>query len=125
MRLIAIGICGLATCLAACGSGINLQSPGDIHSAIGKHPNHEGLYLIHYRHERMIDEYGPGIETVRSRIVESPENWRALWDEATAESVMHYMEEKGLTPDECDNGVVFNSSGSDEAGGGTMTFRCN
>ena len=118
------GILLLSISLSACGSGFDVYSPSEIHRTVQKHPNHEGLYLVHYRQHQVINKYGPGVDNVREGIRKNPDNWRALWDRAAAEAVTRYMTEKGLIPKECVNGIVIVSSDSDEAGGGTTAFRC-
>lgn len=114
----------LASSLFACGGNYDVYSPSDIHRTVQPHPNYEGLYLVHYRHHQVINEYGPGVDKIREKVRVNPDNWRALWDEAIAKAVSRYMTEKGLVPAECQSGIVVVSSDSDEAGGGTTAFRC-
>lgn len=114
----------LASSLFACGGSSDVYSPNHIYRTVQPHPNHAGLYLVHYRHHQVINDYGPGVDKVREEVRSNPNDWRAVWDEATAIAVSRYMTDKGLIPEECQSGIVIVSSDSDEAGGGTTAFRC-
>ncbi|MET0116002.1 MAG: hypothetical protein ABW090_01165 [Sedimenticola sp.] len=119
-RLLGLGF--LMFVQVGCGSGY--YPPDQLHRSVKPHSSREGVYLVYYRRHQVIDEYGPGVERVREAIRNNPDNWRALWDKAAAEAVTRYMEDKGLIPSECQNGIVVINSYGDEAGGGTTAFRC-
>ena len=73
----------------------------------------------------MINEYGPGVENVRSKL-NPPKYERVteIWNEAFEQAVTKYLKDNNLVPEECTAGIIVVSSGQDEGGGGTTEFRC-
>ncbi len=110
-----LGLVFLMFVQVACSSGYYPPEP---------HPNYDGVYIVRYMRHQVINTYGPGVESVREAIRKNPDNWRALWDEAAAVSATRYMEDNGLIPSECQNGIEVISSGAYEGGGGSTSFRC-
>lgn len=123
-RLIRLAL--IATVLMGCGDErFDIYSPSQIHHTIKPHPNRDGLYVVQYRWDKVIDEFGPGIASVRQAVRQADDKDKlVIWDNTMAAAVPKYLEANGLIPAKCVRGVIVISSNQDEAGNGMTAFRC-
>lgn len=107
------------------GCGTN-YTPGQLQRTVQPHPNREGIYLVYYKYKEMIEEYGPGWKMTLAAVQRATNNEEIqnIWTQALTYAVPKYLNDKGLIPSACNDGVVVVSSNMDEAGGGTTAFRC-
>ena len=111
--------------LIGCDERFDIYSPGQIHRTVQAHPSRDGVYIVYYRWDKVIKEYGPGLETVREAVISADEEDKlAIWENTMASAVPKYLRDKDLIPADCVHGVVVVSSNKDEGGGGATAFRC-
>lgn len=112
--------------LTSCGNSFDINDQSRIQRTVQPHPNHDGVYLVYYRYEEMIDRYGPGWNNTL-RIVRSAKSNTEIyniWDHALTLAVPRYLEERGLIPSKCTTGIIVIRNSMNEGGGGTTAFRC-
>ena len=84
------------------------------------------FFIVSYRPwDRIVDEYGPGVKTVRARIrAADGVDAERIWDEAFEDAVPRFLEATNMTPSQCKSGVIVVHSSEGEGGNGWARFRC-
>lgn len=100
--------------------------PFTLKATVHVQPNQVGVYELSYHPwDKMLNEYGRGLERVREEIKNVPKDQiMIIWDRAHTEAAVRYVEERGLAPSECLNGIQGISSHQYEGGWGSTGFRC-
>jgi len=86
--------------LVGCGGSFDIYSPGQIHRTVQSRG--AGIYVVYYEWPYVEDRFG------KNRATAVPE----------------YLQEKGLIPPECMQGVTVIRGGEAEGGKGWAEFRC-
>lgn len=114
--LITVAIAALCSCAL----------PFKLKASVHAQSNQVGVFELSYHSwDKMLNEYGRGVESVRAEIKKVPKDQISIiWDRAYTEAAVHYVEVKGLVPSECSNGIQGIRSRQYEGGWGSTDFRC-
>jgi hypothetical protein len=98
-------------------------SSADVRVAV--HPNHPGMYVIHFKYGPFVESYGPGWSVTDAALKRATTSVEVndVWRDVLTESARRYLDVTGA-PSDCRGGVSFVGAGVGEGGNGTVLFRC-